>query len=193
MEDAIARLSQYVNSVCPVGAEAVLLVEPYLEPCRFGKRENLVEKGKRGGYVYFVLKGITRSFWMENGAEYSTSFAAEGALVYSMDELYSGQPSQEYVQAIEEVEALRLPVEVWQRVTSGNIEWCAYFLQLHQREYLRIHRTHKERLTLDAAARYRSFCAAFPEVCNRSPLVYIASYLGIAPATLSRIRAGRRK
>lgn len=193
MEERITRLSEYINKVCPVGAEAFSSVVPYLEPCRFGKRENLVREGRRGGYVYFLLRGITRSFWVEDGTEYSTSFSTEGALVYSMDELYSGQPSREYVQAIEPVEALRLPVEVWRRVTSGNIEWCAYFLRLHEREYLRIHRTHKERLTLDAAARYRSFRASFPEVCKRSPLVYIASYLGIDPATLSRIRAGRRK
>ena len=64
------------------------------------------------------------------------------------------------------------------------------FLQsIHQFEYRRIHQSHQERLTLPAKERYLMFLREFPEVSRRANLYDIASYLGITPSTLSKLRA----
>ena len=62
---------------------------------------------------------------------------------------------------------------------------------IHQNEYRRLHRSHKERLTLPAKERYEAFVSQFPDVCQRVNLGYIASYLGITISTLSRLRSGK--
>lgn len=109
-----------------------------------------------------------------------------------MDELYYGQPSQEYVETLEDTEAYRIILADLLDLFHHNIELANWGRIIHQDEYRRLHRSHKERLTLSARERYMSFVEQFPDICQRVNLGYIASYLGITPSTLSRLR-GQRK
>lgn len=109
-------------------------------------------------------------------------------VVFSMDEVYYSLPSREYVETIEPVEAYGIRTAQLMELVESNLELCNWWRVIHQNEYRRLHQSHKERLTLDAANRYREFSQQFPEVCRRARLTDIASYLGISPATLSRIR-----
>ena len=72
---------------------------------------------------------------------------------------------------------------------SAYIELANWGRIIHQNEYRRLHRSHKERLTLPAKERYEEFKQQFPQICQRVKLRYIASYLGITLPTLSRLRA----
>lgn len=133
---------------------------------------------------------MTRSYWPVNGTEVTTSFSCEGGIVFSMDELYYGKASEEVVETLEEVEAYSIPLAELTRLWQTNIELCNWGRIAHQNEYRRLHRSHKERLTLSARERYEAFRKQFPDVCRRANLSYIASYLGITLSTLSRLRAG---
>jgi hypothetical protein len=72
------------------------------------------------------------------------------------------------------------------RLFQTNIELANWGRIIHQNEYRRLHRSHKERLTLPAKERYEEFKQQFPQICQRVKLRYIASYLGITLPTLSR-------
>ena len=153
------------------------------------KRHRLIREGVYNKYAYFLERGLTRSFWLVDGREITTSFSLEGGIVFSMDELYFDRPSEEFVEALEEVEAYRIPLATLRRLFETNIELANWGRIIHQIEYRRLHRSHKERLTLPAQARYEAFVRQFPQVCRRANLGYIASYLGITISTLSRLRA----
>ena len=75
------------------------------------------------------------------------------------------------------------------RLFETNIELANWGRVIHQNEYRRLHRSHKDRLTLSAKERYEAFKLQFPQMCQRIQLGYIASYLGITLSTLSRLRA----
>jgi CRP-like cAMP-binding protein len=132
---------------------------------------------------------MTRSFWLVDGEEITTSFSCEGGIVFSMDELYYQKKSEEFVETLEEVEAYRIALTDLIRLFETNLEFCNWGRIIHQNEYRRLHRSHKERLTLPAKERYEEFQKQFPYVCQRTNLGFIASYLGITLSTLSRIRA----
>ena len=106
-----------------------------------------------------------------------------------MDEMYYGKESEEYVEAVEAVEAYAIAVADLRKLWTEDAAFARWALLIHQDEYRRLHRSHKERLTLPARERYEKFQEQFPEVCLRSPLGYIASYLGITLSTLSRLRS----
>ena len=72
------------------------------------KRTLLVQAHRHTRAAYFIEKGLTRSFWLVDGEEITTSFSSEGDIVFSMDELYYDQPSQEYVETLEDTEAYRI-------------------------------------------------------------------------------------
>ena len=185
MDNILAKM----KSACTLSDKAIETLRGYLLFCRFPKRHLLIREGIYCKYAYFIEKGMTRSFWLVDGQEITTSFAWEGSIVFSMDELYYGKVSEEFVETLEEVEAYRIALTDLRHLFETNLEWCNWGRIIHQNEYRRLHQSHKERLTLPARERYEAFKQQFPEVCQRVNLGYIASYLGITLPTLSRLRA----
>ena len=109
-----------------------------------------------------------------------------------MDELYYDKVSEEYVETLEEVVAYRIALSRLRELFETNLELANWGRIIHQNEYRRLHRSHKERLTLSARERYEAFQQQFPQVCQRAQLGYIASYLGITLSTLSRLRRAKK-
>lgn len=180
---------QKMRQTAPISDATVALLSEHLVPCHIEKREMILEKGRYCRYVWLLEQGMVRHFWLRGGNEIVTSFSVEGHLIFSMDELYYGEKSQEYAQATETVEAYRIPVKTMNELFSTNHELCNWGRIIHQNEYRRLHHTHCERLTLPAKDRYEMFLKEFPEVSLRANLYDIASYLGVTPSTLSKLRS----
>ena len=90
---------------------------------------------------------------------------------------------------LEDVVAYKIALSDLIRLFQTNIELANWGRIIHQNEYRRLHRSHKDRLTLSAKERYEEFMQQFPQICQRVQLGYIASYLGITLPTLSRLRS----
>lgn len=178
-----------IKSLYPVSDETIQELQSCVTLYHFPKRHQLIKENVFCKYAYFIEKGITRSFWLVDGEEITTSFAGEGSIVFSMDELYYKKVSEEFVEALEDVEAYGILLTDLIRLFETNIELSNWGRIIHQNEYRRLHRSHKERLTLPARERYVEFKRQFPEILQRVNLKYIASYLGITLSTLSRLRA----
>ena len=177
-----------INSSYPISDETIRTLKENVTLCHFPKKHQLIKANMFCKSAYFIEKGMTRSFWLVNGEEITTSFSDEGGIVFSMDELYYNKPSEEFVETLEDVIAYRISLTDLLRLFQTNIELANWGRVIHQNEYRRLHRSHKERLTLSAKERYEEFKQQFPEVCQRAQLGYIASYLGITLSTLSRLR-----
>lgn len=184
----IPNIVAFIRGAWPVEEASLTLIASRLVARTFPRRCKLVSEGRCDGMVWFMENGMTRSYWLVDGEEITTSFSIAGCVVFSMDEVYYSLPSKEFVESIEPVEAYGIAVEELMELVSTDIGLCNWWRVIHQNEYRRIHRSHKERLTLDASARYRAFSEQFPEVCRRARLTDIASYVGVDPSTLSRIR-----
>lgn len=152
-------------------------------------KDLLYDECNRNDAAYFIEKGMTRSYWLVNGEEITTSFSCEGGIVFSMDELYYNKMSEEFVETLEDVVAYKIALSDLIRLFQTNIELANWGRIIHQNEYRRLHRSHKDRLTLSAKERYEEFMQQFPQICQRVQLGYIASYLGITLPTLSRLRS----
>ena len=94
---------EHMRSLCPISDETVEELMKY-----FPKRYQLIQENRFCKYAYFIEKGMTRSFWLVDGEEITTSFSCEGGIVFSMDELYYQKKSEEFVETLEEVEAYRI-------------------------------------------------------------------------------------
>ena len=185
----IPNIVKFVRTAWQVSDESLMLLAAEMHAQQFPRRHKIVCEGKKSHKAWFIENGMTRSYWLVDGEEVTTSFSIGGCIVISMDEVYYSQPSQEYVESIEPIDAYGIDVSRLMELVSTNHELCNWWRVIHQNEYRRIHQSHKERLTLEAAERYKEFYRQFPEVCRRARLTDIASYLGITAATLSRIRS----
>ena len=97
-----------MNSLYPISDETIQILKENTVLCHFPKRHQLIEADKFCKSAYFIEEGMTRSFWLVNGEEITTSFACEGAIVFSMDELYYNKMSEEFVETLEDVVAYRI-------------------------------------------------------------------------------------
>lgn len=181
-----------ISSLCLISDETIKELSKNVTKCQFPKKHLLIEANKRCRYAYFIEKGITRSFWSVDGEDITTSFSTEGGIVFSMDELYYGTISEEYVETLEDTIAYKISINDLNRLFKTNLELCNWGRIIHQNEYRRLHRSHKERLTLSVKERYLAFVQQYPDICKRVNLGYIASYIGTTLPTLSRIRLNNK-
>ena len=113
-----------INSLFPISDDTVQVLKENVTCCRFPKKYQLIKADTYCKSAFFIEKGITRSFWLVDGEEVTTSFAGEGSIVFSMDELYYGKISEEYVETLEEVEAYRISRATLTHLFETNIELC---------------------------------------------------------------------
>ena len=185
----MTNVIEMMTSLYPVSDDTIQLLKDNVTPCHFPKKYQLIKANQYSRSAYFIEKGMTRSYWLVNGEEITTSFSCEGGIVFSMDELYYNKMSEEFVETLEDVVAYKIALSDLIRLFQTNIELANWGRIIHQNEYRRLHRLHKDRLTLSAKERYEEFMQQFPQICQRVQLGYIASYLGITLPTLSRLRS----
>ena len=185
----MTNVIEMMTSLYPVSDDTIQLLKDNVTLCHFHKKYQLIKANQYSRSAYFIEKGMTRSYWLVNGEEITTSFSCEGGIVFSMDELYYNKMSEEFVETLEDVVAYKIALSDLIRLFQTNIELANWGRIIHQNEYRRLHRSHKDRLTLSAKERYEEFMQQFPQICQRVQLGYIASYLGITLPTLSRLRS----
>lgn len=187
VENVIAK----ILSAFPLSESTIKMLRELTVPVSMPRKTLLIEAGKNNGYAYFIDQGITRSFWKIGGEEFTTSFSTSGDIVFSMDELYYGKESEEFVETIEQSSCFRIAVTDLRHLFENNLELCNWGRVIHQNEYRRLHRSHRDRLALPAKERLEEFEKQFPYISNSVNLGYIASYLGMTQPTLSRLRSAK--
>ena len=154
------------------------------------KHSYLASAGRVEHQIAFLAKGTVRSFYRDaSGAEYTKTFHVPYSFIGAYSSITTGQVNQIYVQALEDciilaadyrkVELLYDQFAGLERIARKLAE--NYFMVKEQREI--------ELVLLNASQRYRLFQQEYPGLENRIPQYHIASYLGISPTQLSRIRA----
>lgn len=155
----------------------------------FDKKALLAEEGQSCRYVYFVLEGSCYSYLIDaKGEKHAMQFALEG---YWMSDLYSFFSNRKGIYTIETLEPcqmLLLNRQGFNRACDICPEIDRFFRLLIQNAFValqyRLAKTNSE----DAEARYLEFSQLHPNFIQRIPQYLIASYLGIKPQSLSRIR-----
>ena len=163
MENIIRKIRTYY----PVSDEALEALVCLFERWVFPAKTTIIQAGKLDRKVYFIEKGITRSYVLHNGKQITTWFSKEGD-AYSIS-----------VEQLDELYRSYIDLANWMRV-------------LQQENFLRLQDMHIRRLNWSAQERYEHLTKEYPELFQRVNLGYIASFLGITQQSLSRIRANGR-
>jgi CRP-like cAMP-binding protein len=158
------------------------------------RKQYLLQEGQVCRYEYFVLQGCLRSFYIDrNSTEHTTMFAVEGWWTGNMKSFLKQSPSDFSIQAIEDTVLLRLNKLQVEELYSKVPKFERYFRILLQNRLLATQERVAHHLSSSASEKYRQFLEKFPNIEKRVPLKHIASYLGITPTYLSRLRKIRVK
>jgi len=155
---------------------------------KFPKQHKLIRPGQICEHVYFVTKGILRAYWLQDGREVTVCFIHENETATSLASMFNSSPGNGYVEIMEEAELGYMRLDTMWELSRRFREFdhiVQHFVQRYNRQVLRRFRV---TVMCPARERYLSFLQNYSELLHRVPLKYIASYLALAPETLSRIK-----
>ena len=147
-------------------------------------RENDIAK-----YLYIVAQGCLRSYYIkEDGTEVTFQFFLENQGVTSFESSFTGKPTRQYIDAIEDSTLLYISIEKLNEATKKD-ENVKTFFNNFLRERLILYMNKYSSFILDSPEkRYKKLIEERPELVTRIPQQHIATYLGITPVSLSRIK-----
>lgn len=151
----------------------------------------LLEEGKIANKIYLIRKGCLRLFFYNEGKDMTFQFFFEGDFVASFDSLYKGTPSLFSLESIEPSEVLSIKKEdFYNKIKSNSSLRVIYEEKIIERFSFYQH-LFLSRIKNTPQQRYEELLREYPNIIQRVPQHYIASYLGITPVSLSRIKNRR--
>ena len=161
----------------------------YFTDVNLKKKEYFTVQGELCRYLAFVNSGCLRAFHTDNkGNEFTMYFAFLNWWTGDKTSFYSGTPSRFSVQALEDTEILQANKEKWEEALDQIPVFEKWYRVKARKSYEAAQQKLIDTQTESAEEKYLKLVKTAPEIVQRIPQHYIASYLGIKPQSLSRIR-----
>jgi CRP-like cAMP-binding protein len=159
---------------------------------KLSKGDYFVKQGQICNYTGFLNKGILRVYYIENGREFTSyfNFGTRNQFVSSFTSFLTRQPSKESIHVLEDAEIAIISYEKLQLLYSESFEIQKLGRLMAEYNYILAMERIYSLQYQSAAERYNNLLKIYPQLINHIPHHYIASYLGITPESLSRIRKG---
>ena len=186
-ETLITNLKRVLGEDIP--EEMYDLLQKYSFEKSFDKKVLLSEAGIDCKYQYFILEGSAYSYYVnEKGDKSVLALAIEEYWITDAASYFTGKPSVANIETLEPTRALLINRKDYDDLCCSHPLFDRFFRILMQNGLASLHRRILETISEDAEHRYREFSASYPHFVQRIPQYLIASYLGIRPQSLSRIR-----
>lgn len=190
MGNGFEKLFDFINKTVLLSEDDKNLLLDLIQIDSYKKGDQIVRLNQICKSLNFVVSGIYRVYKLENGKEMTSYFNYEirNPFVASFVSLLTETPSHEIVECIEDGVLISIQYNEWKVLyakserlnTFGRImAELNYVLAMERIESLQYH---------NATDRYEAFLLLYPDLMNRIPHHYVASYLGVTPESLSRIR-----
>lgn len=155
----------------------------------FAKQELLLAEGQPERYLSVVEQGVLRTFFRRGDREFTTDFIFPGQFASAYDSFITRQPSTLQVEALSDGVLMRVGYDSLQRLYAEDAGSQEVGRKAAESLYIRKALRERSLLADTPEERYLHLLEAQPEYIRLIPLKHLASYLGITPETLSRIRA----
>jgi len=160
-----------------------------IEVKNYKKKETVFFSGKVCNKLYFVSQGCLRSYTIdENGVEHTMQFAFENYWISDLYSYVTGKPAVYNIEALEPSEVFIFYKDEFDELLNNIPQLERHWRILLQNAYLATQERLNCTLSVTADKQYEDLIKRHPNIAQRVPQIYIASYLGITPESLSRIR-----
>lgn len=184
----IEILQQYVSGYVGLSEEEFSRLAEKLEVRNFDKRQQLVRIGEVENYLNFMTKGLARMYFYKGNTEMITHIAKENEMISSTASFLSGKPSAYNVETLEPCTFLSISRDNLEQLYQGNTRMERLGRLMTTHFFLLKEEWELENLRLDTRERFLRFVRSNPELIQRVPQKYLASYLNMKPETFSRLK-----
>ena len=170
-------------------ADEVDVIQSLFVHKKFRKHQYILQEGDVSTHDNFIIKGLSRTYRVdEKGHEHILRFTPEDWWTGDLASFLSGGPSIYNVDCLEDTEVLRITLNDLETLFEKVPKMNKYFRVLYQKSIISYSLRLSSTLSKSARERYEEFIKRYPQIGQRVPNHQIASYLGITPQSLSRIR-----
>jgi CRP-like cAMP-binding protein len=195
LQEAFTHLEQTLNKYSPLSPQAL---KRYFSACQYthiAKGTTLYAIGEIPSSFAFIHKGLMRAYLIdEEGNEFNKNFFAEGRFPGSMSALLNNETSILAIEALEDSEIIIIDFKQFRLELFADNELMAFHINYLEQHWL-LEKEPKEigYLQHEAKHRYLMFLDKHESILSRLPQYHIASYLGITPTQLSRVKKDLNK
>ena len=182
-------LKACLHEYYPVSDTTISALSDVSEEVNFPSKHIIIRSGEPCEYIYFITKGLVRSYYTFDEKENTLWFGAENDFVTSFYSLFGNGSSPETIQLLENSILLKIKISDFKSLLQSHPDLLQYYIKIL--EYGNMYwenRVQTQQITI-AKERYTRFTEGNKKLYARIPLNILASYLSISPETLSRIRA----
>jgi CRP-like cAMP-binding protein len=183
------NFTKYLKAKANIAEPEFQLLINRVEIKNISKGEVLLRPGEICKHSFFVERGLLRSYTIDqSGKEHILQFGSENWIVSDRSSAFFNEPSDMFIDAIEDTQAVLISSDFINEASEISTSFRNYN-QIALQNHIR-HQQKRINLLLSATAetRYMNFIKLYPDLTLRIPQWMIASYLGITPESLSRVR-----
>jgi CRP-like cAMP-binding protein len=182
-------LIEYFDKFLPLNEEEKSFVEEAFKERRIKRRQFILQEGEIAIYNTFILEGCFKMYFIDdNGKEHNLQFAIENWWIGDIASFFSEEPSNLYIEAIENSVILQIKKEDQLKLFVDYPKFNRIFRVLAENAMVGLQKRTIQNISSTAEERYLDFVKRYPQFFNRISNVQIASYLGVTPEFLSAIR-----
>jgi len=163
-------------------------VLPFLSVENIEPGDYFLRQGKTCKRIAFIEKGLMRLYYLNDGKEVTTCFCKENTITCSYKSLITNTPSELSLQAIEPCKLVVFTYDALQKLYEKDLFWQQVGRLAAENEFINTECHNRFLNDLSATEKYMEILENDAELLQRVPLNYLATYLQVAPETLSRIR-----
>lgn len=157
------------------------------------KKSRFIEEGKLDQRIAFVIEGIFRGFINQDGEEITLWFSTENDLIASYNGPLLNAPSKITYQALEESTIFIFEYSKLKELARQDLEIAFYIIEMQEKILIESLHRNERFMLMDAEERYQNLINNKPDIVQRVSQKLLASYIGITPVSLSRLRARLNK
>jgi CRP-like cAMP-binding protein len=188
------KIHNYISRFVQLTPEEMAFVEQNLELRVIPRKTIMLNAGEICDFEGYVNKGCIREYFIDRkGAELTLEFAVEDWWVSDITSFESQSPSNMYIETLEDCELLILTHDSKERILNQVPKLERMFRLMIQRHLTVVQNRLFKTVSFSAMDKYTEFIRRYPTISQRVPQHYIASYLGISPEFLSRLRKREQK
>ncbi|MDF0716835.1 Crp/Fnr family transcriptional regulator [Muricauda sp. 334s03] len=185
-----SALTQIIGTLVDLDPSASLALDAICEPLSYKKGDFLFKAGKIPHHAAFMVSGVARAFYLNNkGSEYNKTFFLKNSFPMPLTALITKKPNKINCQALTDCEVILFDFSEFKSLFQTYPLLKDFYIKAIEGEWIKKEQHDIAMVTNDATTNYNIFLETFPGLDQLIPQYHIASYLGITPIQLSRIRA----
>lgn len=182
------QLKQQINNVVTLTDDEFNCFMSFVQHKELKRRELLLSEGETCHHAYFIDTGCLRYFYNVEGDQHTGQFFFEGNWYCDLDSFLLAQPSRQNIEALEKTKILMIHKTALETLYKEIPKFERFGRIMTENAFIGLRARTEMLANLSPEERYLSLIKHRPKLIERIPQHYIASYLGIKPQSLSRIR-----